>query len=143
MMNHIKAIQEKLPFLIKLSAEEKKSLPKMDDDRVAFVNKALNYCKSEPGVCPPYVNLKEFDKDLALSSNLSQVSKEISRLAEMIADTRMAASTDAYLAALSSYNSAKQAAKMGVPGTKAIVDDLGKQFASQGNFKKETAEAVK
>jgi hypothetical protein len=142
-LGHIKAIQAKLPFIIKLTIEEKRALPKMDDDRLAFVKKALNYCKNEPSICPPYVNLAEFERDLNLSSNLSQLSKEMGRLAEMISDTRIAASTDAYLAALSLYNASKQAAKMGIPGTKSIVDDLAKQFATQGNFKKEEPELTK
>jgi hypothetical protein len=62
-----------------------------------------------------------------------RVGAEIASLAEMVADSRTAAGSDAYTAALAIYNSAKTAAKQGVPGTQTIVDELGKLFEGQGS----------
>ena len=62
-------------------------------------------------------------------------------IAEMVSDTRMAAGSDAYQAALSIYGSAKSAAKQGVPGTQTIVDEMGKLFDGQRNNAK-TGEAT-
>lgn len=133
----IKSLQTGMPFLIKFTNEQKKAVALMDDSRVRFVEKALQYGKTEPKIVPPYTDMAELGKDLDLFKAMRDIVADINRLTEMINDTRMAAGTDAYTAALSIYNSAKHAAKMGVPGTEAIVGDLRKLFDGQGNFKPE------
>jgi len=52
-------------------------------------------------------------------------------------DTTMEAGAESYVNALSYYNSVKQAAKMNIPGAKAIYDDLKKRFAGNGPKKSE------
>jgi len=123
-------IQNSLPFILKLSPSVKKSLPKLEDARSPFVSKCLFYARKEPKILPPYTDLDELERDLKLFNNLQNIAKEIDRLSDMINDTRIAAGSDAYTAALTIYNSAKQAAKMNVPGTKSIVDDLKTTFES-------------
>ena len=121
-------IQALLPFILKLSPSVKRTLPKLEDARSPFVSKCLFYAQKEPKILPPFTDLAELERDLTLFTNMQNIAKEIDRLADMINDTRIAAGSDAYVAALSIYNSAKQAAKMNVPGTKAIVDDLKTAF---------------
>ncbi len=121
-----------MPFLIKLENSAKRGMISLDDSRSPFVAKCLQYAQKEPKILPPFVDLVELNKDLTLFSNLQNLAREVNRLADMLNDTRIAAGTDAYVAALSIYNSAKQAAKMNVPGTQAIVDDLKKAFEKQG-----------
>ena len=41
-------IKAELPFLINLTADERKVLPKMGDGTVSFVIKALEYAKQNP-----------------------------------------------------------------------------------------------
>lgn len=121
-------IQAKLPFAIKLAPAVKRSMPKLEDARSPFVSKCIFYGRKEPKIVPPFTNLDELERDLTLFNNLQNIAKEINRLADIVNDTRIAAGSDAYSAALSIYNSAKQAAKMNIPGTKAIVDDLKTSF---------------
>lgn len=121
-------IQAKMPFAIKLSPAVKKSMPKLEDARSPFVSKCIFYARKEPKILPPFTNLDELERDLALFNNLQNIAKEINRLADIVNDTRIAAGSDAYTAALTIYNSAKQAARMNIPGTKAIVDDLKTSF---------------
>lgn len=128
-------IQNGLPFILKLSPSVKKSLPKLEDSRSPFVSKCLFYARKEPKILPPFTDLDELERDLKLFNNLQNIAKEIDRLSDMINDTRIAAGSDSYTAALTIYNSAKQAAKMNVPGTKAIVDDLKTTFESVSNVK--------
>ena len=124
------SLQAKMPFVVKLSTAVKKTMPKLEDGRSPFVTKCLFYARKESKILPPYTNLDELERDLALFNNLQNLAKELNRMADMINDTRIAAGSDAYVAALSIYNAAKQAAKMNVPGTKAFVDDLKKLFDS-------------
>jgi hypothetical protein len=121
-------IQNTLPFTISLSPAVKKTMPKREDSRSPFVSKCLSYASKEPRILPPFADLAELQRDINLFNNLQNLAKDINRLANMINDTRIAAGSDAYVAALSIYNAAKQAAKMNVPGAKAIVDDLKTSF---------------
>jgi hypothetical protein len=124
-----------MPFLLKLDPSVKKTMPALDDSHAPFVAKCLQYAQKDAKIVPPYVDLAELNKDFTLFTNLQNIAREINRLADMVNDTRIAAGSDAYVAALSIYNSVKQAAKMNVPGTKAIVDDLKKAFEGQGSAK--------
>lgn len=131
-LGHLTAIKTKIPFLLKLETNTKKSLVSMDDSRSPFVAKCLQYGLAEPNIVPPYIDLEELKSDLDLFNNLQSIAREINRLADMVNDTRIAAGTDAYVSALSLYNSVKQASKMNVPGTKPVFDDLKKLFDGQG-----------
>ncbi|MFA5246182.1 MAG: hypothetical protein WC380_12845 [Pedobacter sp.] len=46
-LQSVTTIREKLPFLVKLTAEEKKSLVMMDDGRAPFTGKAIDYAARE------------------------------------------------------------------------------------------------
>lgn len=133
------SVKNNMPFLIKLENVSKKGMVSLDDSRTPFVAKCLQYAQKEAKIVPPYVNLEELNKDLILFSNLQNLAREVNRLADMLNDTRIAAGTDAYVASLSIYNSAKQAAKMNVPGTQAIVDDLKKAFERPATVVEELA----
>ena len=132
-MELLAQLRAKFPFGIKLSADQKKHLPKMDDARIPFVEKGLFYGEQQPLVVPPYTNLGECKLDLEFFKATRRVGAELASIAEMVSDTRMAASIDAFQVGLSIYGSAKSAAKQGVPGTQSIVDDMGKLFEGQGN----------
>jgi hypothetical protein len=131
-MSLIAQIKAKFPFGIKLSAEQRKRLAKLDDGRIPFVEKGIAFAGQQPKIVPPYTDLAELQKDLDFVKATRRVGAELQSLFEMVADTRIAAGSDAYQATLSIYNSAKSAARMGVPGTQAIVDEMGKLFAGQG-----------
>jgi hypothetical protein len=122
------------PFGIKLSADERKHLPKLDDARIPFADKGLAFGLQQPLVVPPYTDLAEYKKDIDFVKATRRVGAELASLAEMMNDTRAAAGSDAYQAALSIYNSAKGAAKQGVPGTQTIVDEMGKLFNGRGKI---------
>jgi hypothetical protein len=128
-------VRSKLSFCIKLSDAEQQTIPKLSDGRLPFVQKSLSYGASTPVIVSPYTDLKGLDIDVKLFDTLGPVARELSSLTEMIVDTRTAAGSDAYSAALIIYKSAQGAAKSGVPGTQAIVDDLKKLFEGQGKTK--------
>ena len=51
-MAAIATIKEKLPFLIDLTADDRKALPKMGDKSRAFVSKALEVTTQNPDFLP-------------------------------------------------------------------------------------------
>lgn len=124
-LNELKAL---FTFLINLTPDERQALPKMGDAKQPFVTKALQYAQSFPAIAPPFISLTELQKDRALALVLLQLLQLIKPFVESLDDTQMAVGSEAYVAALSIYNSAGQAAKANVPGTGAIYDDLKSYF---------------
>lgn len=125
-----------LGFGITLTKEQKEVLLRVEDGRIPFVEKAIEYGKQEPKIVPPFTDLDEYTKDLTLFKALSGIARELSSLNEIVTDTRMAAGSDAFSEALRIYKISKEAAKAGVPGTKSMVDELSKLFQGQGKNKK-------
>jgi hypothetical protein len=116
------------PYLISLSPDERKELPKMSDKTTPFVEKALEYAESNPEFAPPYMNVPELKIDLNAVYDLTKIFRAIAQLYDNISDTTMLSGSEAYVAALTYYNSIKQAAKLNVPGAKPIQEDLKKRF---------------
>ncbi|MBK8805510.1 MAG: hypothetical protein IPO21_02210 [Bacteroidales bacterium] len=127
-LDAIKTIEDNLPFLINLSVEDRKNLPKMGDKTVAFVTKALEYSKQNKDVVPSFLDVAEFEKDVDVVTNLSRVLVPLHQLAEKIDDTTMLGGSEAYTAALVFYSAVKGAAKAGVPGMKTIYNELQARF---------------
>ncbi len=134
----ITTIREKLlPYLIALTPSERKELPKMSDKTIPFVNKALNYAVSNPEFMPPYLQLDELNKDVNAVNALNVFHAQLEQVVTGLDDTMMLAGSEAYIAALSYYNSVKQAAKINVPNAKTIYEDLKERFP-QKTIKYET-----
>ena len=128
-LDAVKVVQDVLkPYLISLSPEERQTIPKANDKTMPFVQKTLEYCKSNPDFVPVYVDVKELGVDLQAASDLTQILRPVEQLYSGLDDTTMLSSSEAYVAALAYYNSVKHAAKMNVPNAKPIYDDLKKRF---------------
>ncbi len=128
----IETVRQKLPFLVLLSPGEKKATPMLDEGRIPFALKALEYASRENAISPNPPLLQEAKKDLDIYNKLQSVVRELSRLHEMANDTRMLAGAELYQFARVTYKMAKISASLNIPGTKSIVDDLGRLYATQG-----------
>ena len=124
-LNELKAL---FTFLINLTPEERQLLPKMGDSKQPFVTKAFQYAQSFPQIAPPFISLPELGKDRSLALTMLQFIQLVKPFVESLEDTQMAVGSEAYVAALSIYNSAGQAAKANVPGAGAICADLKTYF---------------
>lgn len=138
-MAAIATIEQNLPTLVNLTADERKSLPKMGDRTLAFVGKALEYTKQNPQVVPNFLETAEFNKDVDAVTALNKVLIPLHQLTEKLDDTSMLAGSEAYMSALVFYNAVKGAAKAGVPGMKTIYDDLQSRFPGRGKASTATA----
>ena len=116
------------PYLIALTPEQRKELPKMSDKTVPFVEKNLEYCGSSPQFVPPFMDCEALGGDVKVTQQLTPVFRIVKAMNDGLDDTIMAAGSEAYINALNYYNSVKQAAKSNVPGAKSIYDDLSKRF---------------
>jgi hypothetical protein len=124
-LNEIRAL---LPFLVNLTADERKELPKIGDKTLAFDQKCAGYMAARPELVPGFINLTELNKDRVLMSDTDDLLREFNMTVEALSDTFLLAGSEAYMADLAFYQNVRQAAKRGVTGVDAIYDDLRQRF---------------
>ena len=130
----LQTIEQKLPFLINLTAEERRSIFKMGSKSLSFVNNSLTAAQSNPKVLPASFDVEEFARDYELAVALTDVLFQLRQLTEKVDDTLMAVSSEAMNSGVEVYNYIKVAAKR-TPGLKTIAETLGQRFkkASRNN----------
>lgn len=123
------------PLLISLTPDERKSMLRMGDKTVAFVQKTADYAAANPGFVPQFVDLKELKQDAAGLAALAPILRQLEQLRLDTDSTLMVAGSEAYANALTIYNYIKFQAQNHQQGAQAAFDDLKTRFAAQGQRK--------
>ncbi|MGJ3252811.1 MAG: hypothetical protein ACFE0J_17015 [Elainellaceae cyanobacterium] len=126
-MDAIAIILKKMPFLMDLSPEEIRLLPKMGDKNQTFTRKALELALHNPDFLPRSFKLEEMQRDLELYDALRPIIVAIAQLQELLNDTSIKLGSEAYAAALDIYRYAKVTGSVG--GLDKLVGDMGGRFA--------------
>ena len=124
-------ILDKLPFLVSLTTDERKSTFKAGPNSLSFITRAASATQSNGGMLPSSFNVTGFQKDVALFEVLTEVGSLADSLASQIDDTRMAVGGEAMQEASQVYKYAQTASKT-TPGLKPLVDDLAERFKRVG-----------
>lgn len=122
------------PFLINLSAEERKNFRKMGPKSVDYVNENLLGANQFPNSLPADFPVAEFARDVKAINKLYPLLIASQALTEALNDTILALSSDAMKEADEVYGFLKVAAKRDA-NAKALVEQIGRRFKGQGNFK--------
>ena len=120
-------VRQKLPFLVDLSPDERRALPRMGDKSRGFVAQALEVAEQNPDILPRSFDPAEMRKDVELLNALSPVLSALAQLNELVEDTHVAVGSEAYAAALLVYQYARAAGKG--PALDSALDSLGQRFA--------------
>ena len=123
----IETIRTKLPFLIDLTPEQRRALPKMGDRSRAFVGKALNVARLNSDFLPRSFSVEEMERDVALIEAFQPIIASLTSLHEQLLDTYTEVGSEAYSAALVVYQSARTSGDDA--GLEALLDDMGQRFA--------------
>ncbi|MCQ8118457.1 hypothetical protein [Methylomonas rosea] len=123
----INQIQNLLPFLIDLNADERRALPKLGDKSRAFVDQGLVLAVQNPGILPRSFDLDEYQRDVTLVRQLEPLVLALGQLQGRLEDTFLAAGSDAYSQTLLVYQAAKLAGKNGA--LEQHLDGLSRRFA--------------
>jgi hypothetical protein len=123
----IALIQDRLPFLIDLVAEERSELPKMGSKSRSFVAKALEVADLNPDFLPRSFDLDEMRRDIQLHEKLDRILISLTQLQDMVDDTCLLAGSEAYTAALTVYSYAKKSA-IHTQGLEPIVNEMRQHF---------------
>jgi hypothetical protein len=122
-------IQQKMPFLVTLTSDERRKLVKMGDKSLAFVSNSLTAAQANSDILPASFDLKEFTQDYQLATSLNEILLGLQQLTEQVDDTLMAVSSEAMTSSLTVYDYVKAATKTR-PGLKTVADQLGDRFKS-------------
>lgn len=142
-LQEITALRNQMPFLIKISEDEKKSIQQMDDGRKPFTEKGRELASRNSIINPGSTLLVAAEHDLNLYTGLSIIENELMQLLEMVRDTKQLAGAEAYEVSRFVYMKAKMALKMKEPGMQAIVDELGKLYKQTSSSDTKTASVAK
>jgi hypothetical protein len=126
---HLDAIKTALaPYLLSLTPDERKTMLRMADKTVAFVQKTTDYATSTPAFVPAFVDLAELKQDTAGMAALTPLRQQCEQLALDLDSTVMTAGSEAYANALIVYGNIKFMAKNKQPGAQAAYDELSVRF---------------
>jgi hypothetical protein len=122
----IQTIKTRMPFLLALSTDTLKGMPRMGDQGRAFVAKVVEVANQNPDFLPRSFDVEEMRKDLALFEAMQPIRLALSQLVELVDGTTSVAGSEAYASALAVYQYAKANGKtMGLEGA---VDDMARRF---------------
>lgn len=122
---HIAAINADLnPYLSDISEGMMDGLPKMADGREPFVGKALDFSESNPQFNPPYLDVPELRKDLQAYRDLTPIYYELEQITNRVRVAYSVAGSEAYVSALTFYNTVKHAVKLGLAAAKPLYEAL-------------------
>jgi hypothetical protein len=133
----IKTVNDKLPFLITLTQEERQSLPRFDASGQPWAAKLLETATLNPNFLPRGFDLDEMRRDVTLWSALTPIQQAVQKLNEQLDHTYIGVAADAYCAALAVYAFAKNS-DVGTEGIEGIMDELAKRFARKTSKTKST-----
>jgi hypothetical protein len=123
-------IRTKLPFLVDVSPEERRTLPKMGDKSRAFVEQANELAKRDDSALPRSFSVEEFTLDVELIHQLAPIIAACAQLHELLEDTNLVIGSDAYVAALIVYQyTSKGSGGSEGGGLDDLLDAMGKRFA--------------
>ncbi|HEX7314955.1 MAG TPA: hypothetical protein VF297_13590 [Pyrinomonadaceae bacterium] len=126
-LDALQTIRTKLSFLIDLSPEDRKALPKLGDTGLGFVTQALELAEQNPDILPRSFDVEEMRKDVELLGALLPIVTAYGQLNELLDDTYTAVGSEAYAAALLVYQYGRAAGKGSA--LDGALDALGQRFA--------------
>ena len=121
-------IRQSLPFMVGLSSKDRMKLNPIGRKSTQFVQRVVESMRQNPEMAPQFVDADNLEKGYDLYNQLGALLVPVEQLQRMIADTMYAAGSTTHGSALDFYNSAKRAAKSGVPGAQVVVDALKPRF---------------
>ncbi len=115
-------------FLIQITKEELKSLPKLGDGRIPFVDKASQYAVTDPEFLPPFADVPEFNTDFQAFKDVREMVRPLEQIVDGLVNSMMVSGSESYHFARNYYQTVQFNAKMGVPGAQTIYEDLKKLY---------------
>lgn len=127
------------PILIALSPDERKKRNKMGEASKPFVEKVLEYAKSNPEFLPAFAKVIEMDKDWKAHVDLGPIFNALNQLTSNLNDTLLEVGSDLMRPCNAYYKSVQMGVKMDVPNAKPIYEDLKVRYEQKPKKKENGA----
>lgn len=119
------------PLLIALTTDQRRDRTKMGEASKPFVEKVLEYIRSNPEFLPAYANGDEMDRDWKAHQELNPIFNQLNQILSNLSDTLLELGYDLMKPANAYYNQAKAAVKMDVPSAKPVYNDLKVRYVKK------------
>ena len=126
--------------VINLTPEERTQYGSIGDKNKIFVDKCKAYMEQDPTTVPNTLDKHEFDKDYKARQQMEEPLKKLSRITEMLMDTKILLDFDNYNGSLSYYRYVKFLATQNTPGITSIYEDLRQHFEKAAKGRKAKAQ---
>jgi hypothetical protein len=126
--NAINLINTKMPFLLGLDEDERKTLLKINNSNKTFSEDVVRVWPTVSAYLPAYLNKTELEKDLNLFNALDNVRILLESLTAKVTDTQIMAGNETYNVSLIAYRSIATAARSSQPGAQGAYDQLAPRF---------------
>ena len=120
-----------------LTPKERRELSTMGDKTIGFVEKSYEYAKANPDLCPSFLNISDFEIDMADATGLRVLRNNINQAFEVVDDIVLLSGSEAYHAALTFYHYLKFTASEDITRAKTIYAELKNRFPGRSKSKKE------
>jgi len=122
----IDTIEQKLPFLLGLSPDQIRTLVRLGEDNIGFVQDTLRVARLNAGLLPANSPVPGLEADLALWQALLPVAARVTRLKELLDSTLLATRSDCYAVSLDIYASLQRLGD--AQGLEELRAQLAKRF---------------
>ncbi|HMY68429.1 MAG TPA: hypothetical protein PL163_17405 [Leptospiraceae bacterium] len=140
-MNAIDIIINSVPFLMNLSPEEKRTMFKLGDKSLGFIEKVVDYSEKYPDFIPNYIEKGQIRQEYELFKRLSMIYRKLNPLMENLQATQMEAGSELYEMGLLYYHTVKTASTSDIPNAKPVFDDLKTKFPGRSKQSVKKTEA--
>ena len=133
-LTQIKKIDSALKNLVTLTEEEKKAMPNVGKDTASFVTFVLDIAEKDPDLIPKTVNIDEMKKDAELIRAINKIYAPMKEMVQKLEDSALLASSEAYLPALSIFNSYKNTLRKNMIDSRANFNNYPKAGPKKGKL---------
>lgn len=131
----LEAIEQRLPFLVGLTAKELERARIIKRKNKVFVESTIAYAELSPEFMPAYIDVADLAQDFELHKQMWDIEGKLKLLLNAVTDTRILSGSEAFRKSLLYYKSTKSAAASGAPGAQDIADSLS-EFFKRGPYSK-------
>lgn len=130
-LDAINTIRQKLPFLVSLTDDERRSLPKMGDKSIAYVQKGYDFAQQNTEKLGPDFGMDDYTEDFELEVQLREVAGALKQVTAEVDDTLVALRSDLMVRSNFAYAMMKVLGKV-TGGFEEMRKDMGMRFKGQG-----------
>ena len=118
-----------------LTPQERKTLYKLGDKNLGFMQKILTYATNTAAFVPAFISLEEVKQDVAVAAALAPLEQFAAQLALDLNSTKMLAGSEGMDGTSPIYQNIKFLAEQKQPAAQGAYDDLSQQYPGRPSRK--------